>query len=150
MLPSRSGILAEAINTKILSENHPDFPHSHPDSPHSHRDSPIPTPIPRIHNLIPPIPTLIPRIPTLIFRILTLTPRVPPPDSPRSQPDSPRSHPYPHSVPLFPIPAFTDSHICEYLNMFLCKKICKWLTCDIENQLNSVKRHSQNLNYICK
>ena len=35
MLPSRSGILAEAINTKILTKNHSDTLHSHPDSPHS-------------------------------------------------------------------------------------------------------------------
>ena len=47
MLPSRSGILAEAINTKILTKNHP--------------DSPIPTLIFRIPIPIPWIPTLIPR-----------------------------------------------------------------------------------------
>ena len=45
MLPSRSGILTEAIYTKILTKNNPDFPDSH---------------------LIPHIPTLIPRVPTLI------------------------------------------------------------------------------------
>ena len=36
MLFSRSGILAEAINTNILTKNHPDSRHSHPDSTHSH------------------------------------------------------------------------------------------------------------------
>ena len=36
MFPSRSGILAEVINTKILANNHPDSPHSHLDSPRSH------------------------------------------------------------------------------------------------------------------
>ena len=40
MLPSRSGILAEAINTKILAKNHTDSPHSHSDSPPTHPDSP--------------------------------------------------------------------------------------------------------------
>ena len=40
MLLSHSGILAKAINTKILTKNHPDSPHSHhPDFPHSHHDS---------------------------------------------------------------------------------------------------------------
>ena len=57
--PSRSGILAEAINTKILTKNHPDSPHSHPDSR-------IPTPIPCISTLITPIPC-IPNISTLIL-----------------------------------------------------------------------------------
>ena len=45
MLPSHSGILAEAINTKILTKNHPDSP----------------TLIFRIPIPIPWIPTLIPR-----------------------------------------------------------------------------------------
>ena len=53
MLPSRSGILAEAINMKILTKNHPDSPHSHPDSPHSHLGSHILTLIPRIPTPIP-------------------------------------------------------------------------------------------------
>ena len=44
MLPSRSGIFAEAINTKILTKNHPDSPNFHPDSSHSHHD------FPRSHN----------------------------------------------------------------------------------------------------
>ena len=35
MLPSRSPILAEAINMNILTKNHADSPHPHPDSPHS-------------------------------------------------------------------------------------------------------------------
>ena len=59
MLPSRCRILAEAINTKILTKNHADSPHSHPFS------------------LIPNIRTTIPRIPTLITCISTLIPRVP-------------------------------------------------------------------------
>ena len=67
MLPSRSGILAEAINTKILTKNHPDSPHSHPDSPHS-------TLIPRISTVIPRVFTLIPRVPII--------PLIPFPDSP--------------------------------------------------------------------
>ena len=74
MLPSRSGISAEAINTKILTKNHPDSPYSHPHSPHSRTDSP--------------------------YSHL---------DFQRSRPDSPCSHHSPHSVPRFPIPAFTDS-----------------------------------------
>ena len=83
MLPSRSGILAEAINTKILTKNHPDSPHSHPDSPHSHPDSLHSHPdsahscIPRIPTLIPRVPTLIPRVPNLIPRVPTLITRVP-------------------------------------------------------------------------
>ena len=88
--PSRSGILAEAINTKILTKNDPDFPHSYPDSLHSHPDSPhsphsqhshsfspcIPTLIPHISTTIPCIPALISRIPTLIPRVATLIPHV--------------------------------------------------------------------------
>ena len=63
MLPSRSGILAEAINTKILTKNHPDSPHS-----------PL---IPRIPTLTPRTPTMIPRIPNLILCVLSLILRVP-------------------------------------------------------------------------
>ena len=66
MLPSRSWILAEAINTKILTKNQL-IPHI----------SNIPTTIPRIPTLIPHIPTLIPCVPTLIPRVFTLIPRVP-------------------------------------------------------------------------
>ena len=76
MLPSRSGILAEAINTKILTKNHPDSPYSHPDSPHSHPDSPHSC-IPRIPTLIPRVSTLIPRVPNLILCVPTLITRVP-------------------------------------------------------------------------
>ena len=39
MLPSHSWILAEAINTKILTKNYPDSLHSHSDSPNSHPDT---------------------------------------------------------------------------------------------------------------
>ena len=94
MLPSRSGSLAEATITKILTKNHADSLHSYPDSPHSHPDSPhptliprIPTPIPRIPTLIsrtpriPNISTFIPRIPTLISRV-PIFPLIPFPDSP--------------------------------------------------------------------
>ena len=102
MLPSRSGILAEAINTKILSENHPDSPHSHPDSP---------------------IPTLIPRIPTLISRILTLIPRVPPSLILRVPNLIPR-------VPiitliLFPYSPFRLLQIATYVNTWICFSLRK-------------------------
>ena len=70
MLPSHSGILAEAINTKILTKNHPPT-----------LILCISTPIPRILTLIPRIPTLIPRIPTLIPRVPVI-PHIPFPDSP--------------------------------------------------------------------
>ena len=61
MLPSRSGILAEAINTKILKKSHPDYPHSHPNTPHSHPDFPHFYRHSRIPTLILCIATLIPR-----------------------------------------------------------------------------------------
>ena len=83
MLPSRSGILAEAINMKILTKNLPDSLHPHPDSLHftlvpriltpNHG---IPTLIPRISTLIPCVPTWIPCILTRIPRVPTLIPRV--------------------------------------------------------------------------
>ena len=84
MLPSRFRILAEAINTKILTKNHSDSPHSHPDSripripaliPH------LPTPIPCLPTLIPRVPTLIPRVPTMILHV-PIIPLIPFPDSP--------------------------------------------------------------------
>ena len=78
--PSPSGILAEAINTKILTKNHPDSPHSHPDSSHSHPDSLHLHPNPLIPTLIPHISrisTMISCIPTLILRVPTLIPCVP-------------------------------------------------------------------------
>ena len=78
MLASWSGILAEAINTKILTKNYPDFPHSHPDSPHSHPDSP------HSHLDSPPSHS----------------------DSPCSHPDYLRSHYSPYSVPRFPHSSF--------------------------------------------
>ena len=95
MLPSSSGILAKAVNTEILTKNRPDSPHSHPHSLHSHPDSPHSHPDSPHSHL----------------------------DSLRSHPDSPHSHPdFPcfhpdstrfhhtsHSVPHFPIPAFTES-----------------------------------------
>ena len=81
MLPSSSGILAKAVNTEILTKNRPDSPHSHPHSLHSHPDSPHSHPdSPHSH-----------------------------PDFPCFHPDSTRFHHTSHSVPHFPIPAFTDS-----------------------------------------
>ena len=120
--PSRSGILAEAINTKILTKNYPDFPHSYPDSVYSHRDSPHsphsqhshpissqshPDPLhshpdsPHSHHHSrhshPDFPHSHPD---------SLHPHL---DFPHPHPDSPRSHHSRHSVPRFPIPAFIDS-----------------------------------------
>ena len=101
MLPSHSGVLAEAINKKILTRNLPDspyphlnFPHSHPYSPHSRPDSPHSRHSPHSH---PDSPHS------------HLDSSRSHPDSPRSHPDSPCSHHSPHSVSRFPIPAFTDS-----------------------------------------
>ena len=89
MLPLRSGILAQAINMKIFTKNHPHSLHSHTDSwyfhpdslhfPHYHSDSP------QSHH-----------------------------DSPRFHADYPRSHHSPHSVPRFSILAFTDSPIVHF------------------------------------
>ena len=76
MLPSRSRISAEAINTKILTKNHPDSLHSYPDFPDSKRS----TPILCISTLILHIPTSISRVPVIplapfpdsAFRILQI------------------------------------------------------------------------------
>ena len=68
--------LAEAINTKILTKNHPDS-RIPPLIPHISWIPCTPTPIPRIVTLISLIPTLIPRVPTLITHFLTLIPSVP-------------------------------------------------------------------------
>ena len=116
MLPSSSEILAEAINTKILTKNHRDSPHPHPDSPHFHPDSQHSYPhsphshpdsshshpdSPQSH---PDSPHSNPDPPHSHLD----SPRSHP-ESPCSHPDSPRSHHFPHSVPRFPIPSFTDS-----------------------------------------
>ena len=57
------------------------------------------------------------RIPTLISHIPTQIPRISHPDFGHSHPYSLHSHPHsphsPHSVPRFPIQAFTDSHFVE-------------------------------------
>ena len=138
MLSSHSEILAEIINTKILTKitQIPRIPtlilH-------------IPTyilHIPSIRTLFPVNPTLILRIPTLIPCILTPNPRIPTlfcyipalipripniltPHSPHSHPDSlyspldslrfhpdlSRSHHFPHSFSRLLISAFTDSQI---------------------------------------
>ena len=75
-------------------------PHSHPDSPHSHPDFPHSHPIPHI----PHIPSILTQIP----RISTPFPASPPPPPLYSL----YSHSHsPHSVPRFPIPAFTDSRL---------------------------------------
>ena len=44
-------------------------------------------------------------------------------NSPRSHPDSTRSHHSPHSVPRFPILAFTDSHIKSQIYVVSKNKI---------------------------
>ena len=119
--------------------SHPYFPHFHPDFPHSHPYS--------LHSpLIPPIPTLIPRIPNLdsphshpdSLHSHPDSPHShfdsphPHPNFPRSYPDSLRSHHSPHSVPRFPIPAFTYSlflsltHLTDLAsskNFYLCRSI---------------------------
>ena len=103
--PSPSVILAGAINTKTLTKNHPDSPHFHPDSPHYLPHSPDSHPhflyshpdYPHSHLDSPHSQ-----------HFHSHSPRSHP-DFPRSHPDSPRSHHSPHSVPRFPIPAFTDS-----------------------------------------
>ena len=87
MLPSGSGILAEAINMKKLAKNQPDsrIPTLSPCIPNTPTPIPhiptlilhIPTLIPHVHTLIPCVPTLIPRVPTLISGVPTLIPRVP-------------------------------------------------------------------------
>ena len=97
MFPLLSGVLDKAINTKLLPKNHPDFPHPHPyflhshrDSPHSHYDSTHFHPTsPHSHH-----------------------------DFPRSNHDFMRPHHFPHSFPLFQIPAFTDSQL------LICFEIC--------------------------
>ena len=66
----------------------------------------IPTPYSPHSHPIPRIPTLIPRILALIRRISTPFPTFPP-HSLQSHYDSPQSHRSPHSIPRFPIPAFT-------------------------------------------
>ena len=73
--------------------------------------------IPRISHIPTPIPTLIPRIP-----IIPRIPHIPSPQSPYSHPNSPYSHRdsshslyFSHSIPRFPILAFTDSRIWQTL-----------------------------------
>ena len=68
------------------------------------------TQIPRIPTQIPRIPTLIPRIPTSFPAFPAFPPRFPAFPSPFLHSHSHSLH-YPHSVPRFPIPAFTDSQI---------------------------------------
>ena len=114
--PSQSGILVEAINTKILTKNHPDSSHSHTDSPHSHHlDYPCSHPVFRVLTLISRIHTLIPRV--FIF--------IP-------------------CVPIIPLILFTDSpfrllqivsnyHLSNFFwnlwrqtNWYSCKKVNIW------------------------
>ena len=70
-----------SINTKILTKNHPDSPHSHLHSPHFHPYSRISTLFPWIATLIHHVPTLILRVPTLIRRV-PIIPLIAFPDSP--------------------------------------------------------------------
>ena len=95
MLPSLSGILAEAINTKILTKNRPDSPHSHPDSSHSNPDSPFTHPhSPQSHSDSPHSYPDSPHSPHAPHSHL---------DSPHSHLDFPRSHPdSPRFQPDFP------------------------------------------------
>ena len=134
--PTPSGILAEVINTKILTKNHPDSlhshsdcPHSHPESPHSHPNSPHSqshSPHSYLHSphSHPDFLHSDPDSPhsphSQLFQSHSLHSHpdsmhshpvswLSHPGSLRSHPDSPRSHHSPHSVPRFPIPAFADS-----------------------------------------
>ena len=80
--------LISFIPTPSSLHSHPDSLHSHHNSHHSHVDSPY-SYLDSHHSH---------------------------PDSPHSHPDSPHSHHSPHSIPWFPIPAFTDS--LPFLNIW--------------------------------
>ena len=112
--------------------SHPDFhhflhesPHSHPYSPHSHPDSPHSHPY-SLYSY-PDSPHSHP---------YSLHSHLDFPHSPHSHTESPHSHHSLHSVPRFPIPAFTDSlWICSYndnyhqescLNTFLLFRSLVW------------------------
>ena len=94
--------------------------------------SPIFTLILRIPTLILIIPTLIPRIPTLISRTFTLISRI--------------SYHFPHSIPRFPIPTFTDSHLNlmqklptkwnQQLNRYVFSKVIDCLKHNIWKQID--------------
>ena len=105
--PSHSRILAEPINVKILTKNHPNSLHSHPDSPHSQPD-------PHTHSShTPHSQHSFPHSPHSC------------PDSERSHPDSPRFHHSPHSVSRFSIPDFTDCLLVILIvnkNLLWCSK----------------------------
>ena len=122
MFSSRSGILAEAINKKILTKDHPDSLHSYPDSPHSHSHSPYFRPDSPRSNL----DSLCSNPDSPYFH----------PDSPRSHPDSPRSHHSPYSVPRFSIPAFTDNRECSYMVSHLASFLSN--QCSIVSPLNTL------------
>ena len=92
-------------------------------------------------NSIPRIPTLIPRIPTfptLITCIPNLIARIPTPipasPLPRHSPHSP------HSVPRFPIPAFTGSFLS--LSIFHC------FPYKHDRKINTIERQNPK-KYIC-
>ena len=78
------------LDSPHSSHSHPDSHHSHPDSLHSLHSHPDSS---HSHHSNPDSPH------SPDFH----------PDSPHSHPDSPCSHHSHHSVPQFPIPAFTDS-----------------------------------------
>ena len=105
--------------------SHPYFPHFHPYSPHSHPDSPYSHP--DSPHSKPRFPAFHPGSPHSHFD----SPH-PHPNFPRSYPDSLRSDHSPHSVPRFPIPAFTYSlflsltHLTDLAsseNFYLCRSI---------------------------
>ena len=75
--------------------SHPDSPHFHPYSPHSHPDIPHSQPDSLHSHFIPP----------------------PPPHSLHFHPDSSHAHHSVHSIPQFPIPAFTE---CVAECVYLC------------------------------
>ena len=80
MLSSRSGILAKAINTKILKKNHPNSLHSQPDSQNSY-----PNQLNFLHSQHSHPHSLHSHLDSLCFH-----------------PDSARSHHFPHSFPKSP------------------------------------------------
>ena len=105
---------------------HPDSPHSRPSSPHSHPDSL------HSHHFHSDSPHLHPDSPHSHS------------DSPHSHPDSRPSHHFCHSVPRFPIPAFTEA---EYtfkrvmILMTLLKKLRKNAEFFLLKELRNYARH---------
>ena len=135
MLSSHSRILAEAINSKILTKNHPDSLHSHSDSPHSYPDSPHSHPHSTNSHPDSPHSPLSPH-PHPYSPHSHLDSPHSHPDSPCSHPDSPRSHHSPYSVPRFSIPAFTDNRECSYMVSHLASFLSN--QCSIVSPLNTL------------